>query len=170
MACLEEDILSFDNGIDKLLIENGMNLSGGQRSRINLARCFYKESDIYLFDSPFSALDFDTSRKILEQTIVKGLAGKTRIIVTHNIQFLKYADRIILLKRGKVAFSGDFETFTETAFYRNFRTSIKFTKSLEGFGKKQEINLRKRSKSKTFIDHVERKMSLNKGSHQIVAI
>jgi len=170
MACLEEDILSFDNGIDKLLIENGMNLSGGQRSRINLARCFYKDSDIYLFDSPFSALDFETSRKILEQTVVKGLAGKTRIIVTHNIQFLKYADRIILLKRGKVAFSGDFAGFTQTIFYRNYRTSIKFNHSQDSFPKKHEINLRKRSKSKTYIDHVERKMSVNKVSHQVVAI
>ncbi len=170
MASLDDDIASFDNGVNKLLIENGMNLSGGQRSRINLARCFYRDSDIYLLDSPFSALDFDTSKKILEESIVKGLAGKTRIIVTHNIQFLKYADRIILLKRGKVSFSGNFSEFTQTAFYKNYRTSVKFNQSNGNYHLKPEIVMRKRSMSKTYIDHVDRKISMSKVSHQILAI
>jgi ABC-type multidrug transport system fused ATPase/permease subunit len=170
LSFLEEDIASFDNGIDKMLIENGMNLSGGQRSRINLARCLYRNSDIYLLDSPFSALDFDTSRRILEETIVKSLKGKTRVIITHNIQFLKYADRIISLKRGKIVFSGNFTEFSGTQFYRNYRTSIKFHHPLEGFSKKTEISLRKRSMSKSYIELPEQKLSTKAMSHTVIAI
>ena len=70
MSDLKEDIDSFEEGVEKLSTENGMNFSGGQRSRINLARSFYQDSDIYLLDDPFSALDVHVSSNIIHNAIV----------------------------------------------------------------------------------------------------
>lgn len=53
--------------------------------RVNLARSFYEEKDIYLFDDPFSALDIHVSCKIIENSILDKLKGKTRIVITHSI-------------------------------------------------------------------------------------
>jgi ABC-type multidrug transport system fused ATPase/permease subunit len=116
MAFLQEDVSTFDNGLNKILVENGMNISGGQRSRINMARCFYKNSNVLLMDSPFNSLDFETSRKIMEETIVKELSGKTRVIVCNNEQFLKYADKILVMDGGRISFYGDFYQFNNSKF------------------------------------------------------
>ena len=85
MADMLEDIKGFKDGLNKIASEGGMNFSGGQRLRINLARCFYQDKQVYFFDDPFSALDIHVSSKIIENAIVKDLKNKTRIIVTHSI-------------------------------------------------------------------------------------
>jgi ABC-type multidrug transport system fused ATPase/permease subunit len=146
MAFLEEDISHFENGLEKEIIENGLNLSGGQRCRINLARCFYKQSDIYLLDSPFSSLDFETSKKIIEETIIKSLRGTTRVIVTNNIQFLRYADRIVLLEKGEITFSGNFSEFCQSSSSKDYQFSDNHDKLVDGFGEKDD-NLSDEKKS-----------------------
>ncbi len=70
MSMLEEDLDGFDEGIEKVVNDNGMNISGGQRARVNLARCFYRENDIYLLDDPFSALDINVAGNIIETAII----------------------------------------------------------------------------------------------------
>jgi len=124
MASLVDDLASWPDRDHKELSEGGMNVSGGQRSRINMARCFYGDADIYLFDDPFSALDVNVSSKIIEEAIVKQLAGKTRVVITHSIQYLKYAHAIIYLDAGQVAFKGTFDTFKESPLYHGLRGTI----------------------------------------------
>ena len=69
MSNLSKDILSFENGIDKHLGENGFKISKGQRFRINLARCFYESKDLYIFDDPFASLDNPTANRIMKYAI-----------------------------------------------------------------------------------------------------
>ncbi len=82
--------------------EKGVNLSGGQKVRISLARTVYSNPDIYLFDDPISVLDANIGKKIMTDLIIKYLSGKTRIIETHALQYLQYLDRIIYMKNGKI--------------------------------------------------------------------
>lgn len=78
--------------------ERGVSLSGGQKARVNLARTVYKDADIYIFDDPLSALDMNVSKEIFSNCIQSYLKDKTRILVTHQIQYLKDVDYIIILK------------------------------------------------------------------------
>lgn len=92
--------------------EKGINLSGGQKSRINLARAVYQNSDVYLLDDPLSAVDAHVG-KLLFQNVIgpEGiLRNKTRILVTHDISFLKFAD-LILIMAGKYLIINDIFEF-----------------------------------------------------------
>lgn len=97
VCALERDLELFPNGDKTLVGERGVSLSGGQRARINLARAVYKEADIYLFDDPLSAVDTHVANHLFDECISKHLEGKTRILVTHQLQFLKKVDYIIVL-------------------------------------------------------------------------
>lgn len=72
--------------------EKGINLSGGQKARISLARAVYADPEIFLLDDPLSALDANVRKKIFENLILKELKGKTRIMVTHAVEFLDQSD------------------------------------------------------------------------------
>ncbi|XP_026331269.1 probable multidrug resistance-associated protein lethal(2)03659, partial [Hyposmocoma kahamanoa] len=80
-----------------------------QRARISLARAVYKRADIYLMDDPLSAVDAHVARHLFESCIVGYLRNTTRILVTHQLQFLRDVDQIIILKNGAIAAAGDFE-------------------------------------------------------------
>ena len=103
-ACgLESDIATFPDGDLTVIGENGVVLSGGQRARVSLARAVYADADIYLLDDPLSAVDAKVGRHIFEKCIVGVLKQRLRVLVTHNIQYLQHADRVILLEKGRVA-------------------------------------------------------------------
>eukprot|EP00095_Tigriopus_kingsejongensis_P012175 snap_masked-scaffold1304_size49437-processed-gene-0.4 protein:Tk12175 transcript:snap_masked-scaffold1304_size49437-processed-gene-0.4-mRNA-1 annotation:"multidrug resistance-associated protein 1 isoform x3" len=92
--------------------ENGINLSGGQKQRVSLARAVYSDADIYLLDDPLSAVDAHVGKAIFTQVLdsTEGcLKDKTRVLVTHNVNFLDKMDNIIVLKNGKVAESGSYQ-------------------------------------------------------------
>lgn len=97
VCALETDFQQFAYGDKTLVEERGVSLSGGQRARINLARAVYSSADIYLFDDPLSAVDTHVGKHLFEQCIKGYLQDKTRILVTHQLQFLKQADIIVIL-------------------------------------------------------------------------
>lgn len=84
--------------------DRGVSLSGGQRARINLARAVYRQADLYLLDDPLSAVDTHVARHLYQKCITQYLDGKTRILVTHQLQFLKRADHIAVLDRVSMAY------------------------------------------------------------------
>ena len=98
-ACaLEKDFSLFPNGDSTLVGERGISLSGGQKARINLARALYIDADIYLLDDPLSAVDTHVGRHLFDRAINSYLRGKIRVLVTHQLQYLKDVDRILILK------------------------------------------------------------------------
>ncbi|XP_032511553.2 probable multidrug resistance-associated protein lethal(2)03659 [Danaus plexippus] len=109
VCALERDISLFPHGDKTIVGERGVSLSGGQRARINLARAVYKEADIYLLDDPLSAVDTQVARHIFENCIKRYLGNKTVVLVTHQIQFIKAVDQIVILDRGRVAAEGSYE-------------------------------------------------------------
>lgn len=94
---------------DRTLVgEKGVSLSGGQRARINLARAVYRNADILLLDDPLSAVDTSVAEHIFEKCILEHLKEKIRILVTHQVQFIEKATKILVLKEGQVFAFGSF--------------------------------------------------------------
>ncbi|CAI6345762.1 unnamed protein product [Macrosiphum euphorbiae] len=111
-ACaLKTDLQMLPAGDDTEIGEKGINLSGGQKQRVSLARAVYKESDIYFFDDPLSAVDSHVGKHIFEHVIGPTglLQNKTRILVTHGITYLREVDLIVVMKDGKVSESGTYK-------------------------------------------------------------
>ncbi|XP_043284651.1 probable multidrug resistance-associated protein lethal(2)03659 [Venturia canescens] len=95
---------------DKTIVgERGISLSGGQRARINLARAVYADASIYLLDDPLSAVDAHVGKRIFSKCIERHLKGKTRILVTHQLQYLRNVDWIVVLEDGAVRAEGTYE-------------------------------------------------------------
>ncbi|XP_062618111.1 multidrug resistance-associated protein 1-like isoform X3 [Saccostrea cucullata] len=100
--------------------EKGINLSGGQKQRVSLARAVYQNNEIYLLDDPLSAVDAHVGMHIFENVIGPNscLKNKTRILVTHGLGFLPYADLIVTVNEGEVSEVGTFQELMDhsTAF------------------------------------------------------
>ncbi|XP_077294803.1 putative multidrug resistance-associated protein lethal(2)03659 [Arctopsyche grandis] len=109
-CALERDFSLFPRGDKTVVGERGISLSGGQRARINLARAVYRNADIYLLDDPLSAVDAHVGRQLFEDCISNYLRGKTRILITHQLQYLNEVDHIVILKNGAIAAEGTFES------------------------------------------------------------
>uniref|UniRef100_A0A4W6FXP0 Multidrug resistance-associated protein 4 n=1 Tax=Lates calcarifer TaxID=8187 RepID=A0A4W6FXP0_LATCA len=98
-ACaLKRDMDLLPGGDLMMVGDRGSNLSGGQKARVSLARAVYQDADIYLLDDPLSAVDAEVGRHLFEECICGLLRKKPRILVTHQLQYLKAADQIIVLK------------------------------------------------------------------------
>ncbi|KAH0449026.1 hypothetical protein IEQ34_022826 [Dendrobium chrysotoxum] len=95
VCCLTKDLEMMEFGDQTEIGERGINLSGGQKQRIQLARAVYQDSDVYLLDDVFSAVDAHTGSEIFKECIRGALKDKTVILVTHQVDFLHNADLIL---------------------------------------------------------------------------
>lgn len=120
-AVIEECALSTDlqllpHGDMTEIGERGINLSGGQRLRVNLARAAYYDADILMLDDPLSAVDAHVKKKIFEECICNGLmAGKTRLLVTHHLHVLAQVDLILVMQDGQVVQRGTYDELFRSA-------------------------------------------------------
>lgn len=110
-CCLEKDIETLLNGDLTEIGDRGTNLSGGQKTRITLARALYSQADLYLLDDPLSALDVKVGRKIFDKAIKEMLKDKCVIFVTHQIHYLQEVDWIFSFENGKIVQQGSFNEF-----------------------------------------------------------
>ena len=105
---LEKDIAGFTKRDLTEIGQRGVILSGGQRARVSLARAIYSDADIYLLDDPFSAVDAKVGKNLFDKCIKGFLNGRIRILVTHQLQFLKETDSIVVLRNGSVVCEGTY--------------------------------------------------------------
>ncbi|VIO86163.1 multidrug resistance related protein 1, putative [Brugia malayi] len=116
-ACaLKPDLATLPAGDQTEIGEKGINLSGGQKHRVSLARAVYANSDIILLDDPLSAVDAHVGRHTFTRVISSQtglLAKKTRILVTHGLHYLKYCDRIVVMNDGKITEVGTFQELVQ---------------------------------------------------------
>ncbi|XP_045472558.1 ATP-binding cassette sub-family C member 4-like isoform X2 [Harmonia axyridis] len=110
---LTQEVEQFQDGDQTIVGNRGVSLSGGQRARINLARAVYKEADIYLLDDVLSALDPKIGKYVFQECILKFLSGKTRVLVTHQLHYLKEVGHIVILKKGSIENQGQFTELFE---------------------------------------------------------
>jgi len=104
-ADLHETVLEFPERYDTLVGERGLKLSGGQKSRVAMARAFLVNRSFLLLDDIFSAVDAKTEARIFK-AIKKHFAGKTVVLVTHRVNLLNELDRVIYMEEGKIVEDG----------------------------------------------------------------
>ncbi|KAI8895940.1 P-loop containing nucleoside triphosphate hydrolase protein [Globomyces pollinis-pini] len=110
---LSKDLTLFGDGLKTKIGESGVNLSGGQKSRVALARALYSDADIYLLDDPIASLDAQVSEHVFTSAIQKYLSKKTVMLVTHQLQFLQKVDRVLVLSGGQIVENGSFDQLRE---------------------------------------------------------
>ncbi len=94
-------IMEFKSGYDTVIGERGVTLSGGQRQRLALARAFLTNPAILILDDSTSAIDSATEDKI-QRAIFAAARGRTTFIITHRLSQIRWADLIILLRKGRI--------------------------------------------------------------------
>ena len=109
VCCLEDDLKILQGGSECEIGERGINLSGGQKARISLARCCYSDSDIVIMDDPIAAVDSHVGKALFNKCIYRYMKGRTRILVTNATQYLHKCDYIIVLDNQTIAFQGTFD-------------------------------------------------------------
>ena len=116
-ADILDEINNFKYGMDTIIGERGVQLSGGQRQRLAIARTFYKNPTLYIFDDCLSAIDATKEKRILNQLKLES-NSKSSIIISHRISTLKNADKIIVLDDGEIIETGSHnELLTKKGFY-----------------------------------------------------
>ncbi|XP_074741574.1 multidrug resistance-associated protein 1 isoform X5 [Strix uralensis] len=135
-ACaLLPDIEILPTGDKTEIGEKGVNLSGGQKQRVSLARAVYCNADVYLFDDPLSAVDAHVGKHIFEKVIgPKGiLKNKTRVLVTHAINYLPQMDTILVMSDGEISEMGSYQELLKQdgAFAEFLRTYANAEQSME---------------------------------------
>ncbi|KDQ12205.1 hypothetical protein BOTBODRAFT_57028 [Botryobasidium botryosum FD-172 SS1] len=131
-ACaLQPDIDMLPDGEATEIGERGVNLSGGQKARVSLARAAYYNADVLLLDDPLSAVDPHVSKHIVDKCFLHGpMADKTRILVTHQLHVMPQTDYIYFLQDGRI---------TEQGTYAELIAGGKdFAKLIEEFGNAEE--------------------------------
>ena len=148
---LEQDIKSLYDGDLTEIGERGINLSGGQKARVALARAIYSNKEILILDDPISALDAHVSSRIMYNlSHNEELRLKTKILVTHALQFIHNCDVIIYVNQGRVDWMGAYSELKNQEFYNLLELSLVKKKSQEEKkeeeGKKEEENEEKKDK------------------------
>lgn len=110
IACqLEPDLAILPNGDQTEIGEKGINLSGGQKARLALARAVCKRPDILMMDDPISALDSHVRKAVFEMVFTGLMKDRTRILVTHAVDYISQADHIIIINEGRVQAQGSYD-------------------------------------------------------------
>ena len=105
-AQADEFIISFKDGYNTVLGERGVTLSGGQRQRLALARAFETDPKILVLDDSTSAIDSATEDKI-QRAIYAAAKGRTTFIITHRLSQIRWADLILVLRKGRLVAQGN---------------------------------------------------------------
>jgi HlyD family secretion protein len=105
---LTEFIDSLPKGLNTSLKDNGIELSGGQKQKLAIARCLIKKSEIIIFDECTSALDLE-SEKIINELMFNLRGNVTVLNITHKIDSIKNSDMVYYIKNGSVYFYGSYK-------------------------------------------------------------
>lgn len=111
-AHLDTFIERLPHGLEAVVGERGLKLSGGEKQRVAIARVLLKKPVIYLFDEATSALDTKTEREI-QKNLEEISAGSTTLIIAHRLSTVTHADNIVVLDQGSVAEQGTHEQLLE---------------------------------------------------------
>ncbi|CAD8149098.1 unnamed protein product [Paramecium pentaurelia] len=154
-SCLEQDIKILDKGETTMIGEKGVNLSGGQKARISLARALYSDCDIYLLDDLISAVDMHVGKFIIEKCLCEHLNGKTIILITHALYSCQFADRIILMDNGQIIKEGTLDDIKECdKFDQIYQKYFKEQKNEQKDDQEEELEVLKLLKKKSSTQYI----------------
>ncbi|CAH2056118.1 unnamed protein product, partial [Iphiclides podalirius] len=111
---LQSDLEILPHGDKTVVGERGSSLSGGQRARVSLARCVYQHADLYLLDDPLAAVDAKVAQAIYESCVRGFLEDKAVVLVTHQVQYARYADNVCVMRAGQIVTQGTYNELKES--------------------------------------------------------
>ena len=149
ITCLKADLEILEGGDLTEIGEKGVNLSGGQKARIALARALYSDKEIYIFDDLISALDVDVGMQIMKNCILDYLKDKTVILSTHALQYLQYCDKIIYMKEGEITWTGKYDEIKEKEFFISFYEKMLKDQNKKNILKEKESKERNKNENKS---------------------
>ena len=121
----------FHKGDQTEIGEKGVNLSGGQKARLAIARAVYNDSDIYVFDDPLSSLDAYVGMNLFNQVFNDYLKEKTIIISTHALQYVSFFDKVFYINQGEIKFIGVPQELEKQEFYKEFKMAKERKRSID---------------------------------------
>lgn len=141
-ACaLGPDLAMLPAADDSEIGEKGINLSGGQKHRVALARACYADADVYLLDDPLSAVDAHVGRHLFDKCVGGLLKGRTRVLVTHQLQYLPSCDLVVVMHEGSIAQVGTYQALVDRGV--DFHQFVKVEKDAEKDGGDQSSKSKK---------------------------
>ncbi|KAL2332527.1 hypothetical protein Fmac_020108 [Flemingia macrophylla] len=152
-ACaLDVDVSLMVGGDMAYIGEKGVNLSGGQRARLALARAMYHDSDFVMLDDVLSSVDVQVAQCILHNAILGPLMRKkTRFLCTHNIQAISSADMIVVMDKGHIKWTGRSTDFPISS-YSAFSPLNEIDSALQNHRQSCSANLSSKSKEQSLPD------------------
>lgn len=108
-AVFSEDVARMSQGLDTLIGEKGVSISGGQKQRLSIARAFLRQPELLILDDALSAVDAKTEQAIIGH-IQQERAGQTTVIVAHRLSAVHHADWILVMDEGRIVAEGRPET------------------------------------------------------------
>jgi ABC-type transport system involved in Fe-S cluster assembly fused permease/ATPase subunit len=115
-AGLKSYVNGLSEGLETIVGERGLKISGGEKQRVAIARMLLKKPQIYIFDEATSALDVETEQKV-QKNIEKISLNKTTVVISHRLATVKNADEILVLQDGKIIERGSHNSLLDIKGY-----------------------------------------------------
>lgn len=112
-------VINLADGLNTVVGERGISLSGGEKQRLSIAQAFLRDSKILLLDEASANLDSE-NESIVNESINQLKMGRITLMIAHRVSTIKNSDKIIIIKDGKIEDSGTYEALTERSKYFNY--------------------------------------------------